>query len=98
MDEIVKLTQSIDIGTLIVMGVMLWFMYGRIDRRFDAMNRDMNQRFEQVEHRFVQMEQTLGKVQETVTDMDRRLCRLEGAFQSKDCCYLKSDSQQKTAQ
>jgi hypothetical protein len=28
------------------------------------------------------------KLEEKVTDIDRRLCRLEGAFTSKDCCRL----------
>lgn len=32
------------------------------------------------------------KLQETVTDIDRRLCRLEGAFASKDCCMIKDSS------
>lgn len=35
----------------------------------------------------------LDKMQETITDIDRRLCRLEGAFASKDCCMIKDSNQ-----
>ena len=31
----------------------------------------------------------IGKLDEKLTDVDRRLCRLEGAFASKDCCVIK---------
>jgi hypothetical protein len=30
----------------------------------------------------------IDKLDEKVTDIDRRLCRLEGAFSSKECCRL----------
>jgi len=40
----------------------------------------------------------MDKMQETLTDVDRRLCRLEGSFQAKECCLLKSDSQHKAAE
>lgn len=33
-----------------------------------------------------------------IRDIDRRLCRLEGAFMNKDCCMIKSDSQIKKAE
>ena len=33
----------------------------------------------------------IEKLDEKLTDVDRRLCRLEGAFASKDCCMIKDD-------
>lgn len=41
----------------------------------------LNSRFERVENR-------IEKLDEKVTDIDRRICRLEGAFASKDCCRI----------
>lgn len=38
---------------------------------------------------------TLGKIDEKLTDVDRRLCRLEGAFSSKECCMLYHHEQRK---
>jgi hypothetical protein len=35
---------------------------------------------------------------EKLTDVDRRLCRLEGAFASKDCCMIKESSAIKKAE
>lgn len=37
------------------------------------------------------LSQKIDKLDEKLTDVDRRLCRLEGAFASKDCCMIKDD-------
>lgn len=37
----------------------------------------------------------LDKMQETITDIDRRLCRLEGAFSNKDCCVIKDSNEKR---
>jgi hypothetical protein len=34
-------------------------------------------------------DQKFDRMQETITDMDRRLCRLEGAFYRQECCVIK---------
>ena len=41
---------------------------------------------------------SLSKLDEKVTDIDRRLCRLEGAFAAKDCCMIKEDSRLRKAE
>ncbi len=33
----------------------------------------------------------MDKLDEKVTDIDRCLCRLEGAFSLKDCCMIKDE-------
>ena len=48
----------------------------------------LNSRMNQIEHK-------IEKLDEKVTDIDRRLCRLEGAFSSKEFCMLKDDKQLK---
>lgn len=40
----------------------------------------------------------IGKLDEKLTDVDRRLCRLEGAFSSKDCCMIKDSRIQEKAE
>lgn len=44
--------------------------------------KNVDKRFDKVDNRF-------DKLDEKVTDIDRRLCRLEGAFNAKDCCVIK---------
>jgi len=39
--------------------------------------------------RFDGLDTRIEKLDEKLTDVDRRLCRLEGAFASKDCCMIK---------
>jgi len=51
-----------------------------------------------MEKKFDKIDQRFDKLDEKVTDIDRRLCRLEGAFASKDCCMIKDDNQAKRAE
>lgn len=42
--------------------------------------------------------QKIDKLDEKVTDIDRRLCRLEGAFTSKECCRIQDERHMKQAE
>lgn len=42
-----------------------------------------------------QLTEELRALREEVRDIDRRLCRLEGAFSNKDCCMLRHDHKEK---
>lgn len=37
----------------------------------------------------------IDKLDEKLTDVDRRLCRIEGAMMSKECCMLSSSNKEK---
>lgn len=43
------------------------------------------------------MWQSIGKLDEKLTDVDRRLCRMEGAFSMKECCRISPDEAKKAA-
>lgn len=62
-----------------------------MDEKFDKFEAKIDKRCEMIEVK-------IDKIQETITDIDRRLCRLEGAFASKDCCMIKDSSQLKKAE
>ena len=84
MDLPLNILEKLDIVNLIAMGSMLWFAYGRIEKKFEK----IDQRFDKIDQRF-------DKMEEKMNDIDRRLCRLEGAFASKDCCMIKDDRKTK---
>jgi hypothetical protein len=44
--------------------------------------------FDKIDAKFDKIDQRFDKLDEKITDIDRRLCRLEGAFSSKECCML----------
>lgn len=46
----------------------------------------------------IDIKEDLKELKEQVTDIDRRLCRIEGALSAKDCCILKDDRQVKKAE
>lgn len=74
--------------------LILWIMSAGFSINFGLfllMWNHFNNRFDKIDNRF-------DKLEEKVTDIDRRLCRLEGAFSSKDCCMIKDDRNIKKAE
>ena len=60
----------------------------RLTKRIDELDQKFTKRMDELDHR---LSHKIDKLDEKVTDVDRRLCRLEGAFASKDCCMIKDD-------
>lgn len=80
--------------------ILLWAIGGGFGVNFAlllVMWNSMNSRFDKVDARFEKVDARFDKLDEKVTDIDRRLCRLEGAFSSKDCCFLKDERLSKQA-
>ena len=67
--------------------IVLWVMSGGFGLML-IMWHSLNSRMDRIENR-------LDKIDEKITDIDRRLCRLEGAFSSKECCMISHDSNRK---
>ncbi len=71
----------------------------KFESKFDALDKKIDDKINvlqvKIENDMTRLETTLtikiDKLDEKVTDMDRRLCRLEGAFSVKDCCAIKDD-------
>lgn len=74
---VLEIASRIDIANILIITVIIVYFYNRLDNRMDK-------RFEHVDKRF-------DKIESKIEDMDRRLCRLEGAFSNKDCCMIKDD-------
>ncbi len=91
MDLPIELLSKVDVPTILAMAAMFWFMNSRLDKKFDK----IDQKFDKIDQRFEKVDQRFDRLDEKVTDIDRRLCRLEGAFASKDCCMIKDERQMK---
>ncbi len=86
--------------------IILWVMMGGftimfaiqlvswtfLNKKIDNVEVRLTNRTDSVE---TNLSNRIDKLTEVVTDIDRRLCRLEGAFTSKDCCMLKADHSHK---
>lgn len=75
-------------------GLML-VMWHNLNSRIEQSEKGLSNRIDQVEKglgvRIDGLSIRIDKLDEKLTDVDRRLCRLEGAFSSKDCCMIKED-------
>ena len=66
-----------------------------MNKKIDSVENRLTKRIDSVE---TVLSSKIEKLDEKVTDVDRRLCRLEGAFSSKDCCMIKDSSQVRKAE
>ena len=78
--------------------MILWIMSGGFAGMFSLMLvmwNSLNKRIDQIGSDLERIDSKLSnkidKLDEKLTDVDRRLCRLEGAFSSKDCCMIKDE-------
>lgn len=74
-------------GTWIALGFICKVMFAKFDK--------VDAKFDKVDARFDKVDARFDKMDEKITDIDRRLCRLEGAFSSKECCMLHNHDQRK---
>lgn len=63
--------------------------------RFGKITENMNLNFHNIDKRFESMDKKIDNLSCEVKDIDRRLCRIEGAMSSKDCCVLKDENKLK---
>jgi hypothetical protein len=95
MDYILQQLSHLDLGQILVMGVMLWVMYTRILSKMDKLEDKLSGQIQKVDDK---LSAQIQKLDEKVTDIDRRVCRMEGAFNNKECCMIKDSSQLKKAE
>ncbi len=79
-------------GLLFALLLVIW---NSINQRIDNTDKSLGNRIENSEKHLTNR---IDKLDEKITDVDRRLCRLEGAFASKDCCMIKDDRQLRKAE
>lgn len=75
-------------------GLML-VMWHSLNQKIDGVNNSLSKRIDDVNN---SLSTRIEKLDEKLTDVDRRLCRLEGAFASKDCCMIKDERHLKKAE
>ena len=59
-----------------------------VSNKSDALRNEMLYLHKEVKAEFKELKADVKLLREDVKDMDRRLCRLEGAFSTKECCML----------
>lgn len=91
MGTLLELLQKCDITTILVILGSFYLYDKRMVKRFEK----IEDKFDKIDQRFDKVDQRFDKIEETIKDIDRRLCRLEGAFSQKDCCMLKENHHHK---
>jgi monomeric isocitrate dehydrogenase len=87
----IEILQSMNISQIIVNGAVVWFFYNRLDKRFENLRVD-------VKSDIKELREDVQDLRKDVQEIDKRLCRLEGAFASKECCMIKDERFMKKAQ
>ena len=77
MENLLQILSQLNVVQLLAVAIFIWFFNSRMESRIDKKLDELANRIE--------------KLDEKITDIDRRLCRLEGAFTSKECCMIKDE-------
>lgn len=81
---VLDIAKEINIGQLIAILLMFWFFYSRLDKK--------------IEKGDATLLEEMKELRKDVQDIDKRLCRLEGAFSAKECCMIQDGRQVKKAE
>ncbi len=63
------------------LGSLILYLNHSLGTRIDVVNTSLSAR--------------IDRLDEKLTDVDRRLCRIEGAMMNKECCMLKHEHKEK---
>jgi flagellar capping protein FliD len=94
MEKIDLILWIISGGFGITFALML-IIWNSLNKKIDDVNTSLSKKIDDVDNK---LSNRIDKLDEKLTDVDRRLCRMEGAFSSKDCCILKEDRHIKRAE
>lgn len=84
MDYAIQIIDKLNIPQLIATGLIVWYFYQRLDAKIGK----LEGRTDKIEN---SLSNKIDKLSDKIDDIDKRLCRLEGAFSSKECCMIKDD-------
>ena len=79
---------KLDVVQLAAIVIILWVFYNRLDGKISASEKRLEAKIDQSNN-------SIENLRGDIHELDKRLCRLEGAFTMKECCAVQSDKQQK---
>jgi uncharacterized membrane-anchored protein YhcB (DUF1043 family) len=79
-DLVVNFLNEVNPMQLIAIGIIVWFFYGRLDKKIANLSADMNHRFEKVDERCDKMEDKFDK---KFAKMEERFDKMEKRFDKK---------------
>jgi len=82
--QVFEILKEVNIAQLIVIGMMFWFFYKRVNEKFDK-----------IDARFDKVNERIDKLSEKVEDIDRRLCRIEGSLSTQGSCLFNQAHKEK---
>lgn len=72
---------------------LMLVLWNHMNSQLTALKTDMNSQLTAIktdmDGQFADVRGEIKELRGDVKDIDRRLCRLEGSFASKDCCMIK---------
>jgi len=89
--QVFEILKEVNIAQLIVIGMMFWFFYKRVNEKFDK----IDARFDKIDARFDKVNERIDKLSEKVEDIDRRLCRIEGSLSTQGSCLFNQAHKEK---
>ena len=67
----------------------------RLEKKISEVESKLDKKISDIEYK---LEKKIDKLNETVTDIDRRVCRMEGAMHNKEGCVIKTSNDLRKAE
>lgn len=80
-------------GTIIV-GIIAYILR-KASHRIEKLDADLSQKMEKLDK---SLSEKIDKLDDKVTDIDRRVCRMEGAMHNKEGCVIKASNEMRKAE
>jgi len=74
METLIEMMQDINVGELMAIGIMMWFLYARLDNKITKVDEKLSSRIDSLSFK--------------IDDVDRRLCRIEGSLATQGHCLI----------
>ena len=91
MDLIIEYIRKMDIGEIIVIGVMFWFFYNRLNLKIEKLSEEIGKVDEKLSER-------IDKIDSRLSRLEFDMVEVKTVLRMKECCMIKDESQMKKAE
>lgn len=84
----VEILKEINIAQLVVIALMFWFFYSRLDGKITGLDKKLSDKIDSVDHK---LSDRIDKLDLKLQDIDKRVFGIETMLRMQECCMIKDE-------
>jgi abortive infection bacteriophage resistance protein len=101
-DLVADFLKNINVSQLIAMGLITWFFYSRLNSKIEKVDNDLKNLIDKGDNSLKEemkgLKEEFKNLTIVVSDIDRRVCRIEGNLNSHGHCLFNQAQPEKKAE